>query len=379
MDDTAKRILKQWLPLIAAAVALFALLNNLGSVTAFISGALTVLSPILIGGAIALILNVPLRGIKHIIIKLDRKHKISVAWRTRLSLILTFVLTPVVVAAVFLFFVPQFTSAVSDFINLITENQSEIAAFLERFGINSESVNGIIRKLTSVIDDNIAAIAGGVLSTAVSLFSFVTSAIMIVMLAIYLLIDKKRLSRQCQMTLLAMLPVKLAAYLIKVWRLFVDMFSKFISSQVLEALILGCMLFLAMTAFQLPYALSICSLTVVMALIPYLGAFMSMGVGVLMILLIDPTKALVFTGVFLVVQQIEGNIIYPRVVGDSVGLPAYLTLIAVSVGGALMGIAGMMLFVPVVSVVYKLTGEAVAIRLAKKKAAREITETDICA
>ncbi len=379
MDDTAKRILKQWLPLIAAAVALFALLNNLGSVTAFISGALTVLSPILIGGAIALILNVPLRGIKHIIIWLDRKHRISVAWRTRLSLILTFVLTPVAVAAVFLFFVPQFTGAVSDFINLITENQSEIAAFLERFGINSESVNGIIKKLTSVIDDNITAIAGGVLSTAVSLFSFVTSAIMIVMLAIYLLIDKKRLSRQCQMTLLAMLPVKLAAYLIKVWRLFVDMFSKFISSQVLEALILGCMLFLAMTAFQLPYALSICSLTVVMALIPYLGAFMSMGVGVLMILLIDPTKALVFTGVFLVVQQIEGNIIYPRVGGDAVGLPAYLTLIAVSVGGALMGIAGMMLFVPVVSVVYKLTGEAVAIRLAKKQAARDITETDISA
>ncbi len=379
MDDTAKIKLKHWLPLIAAAVAMFALLNNLGSVTKFLSGAITVLSPILIGGAIALILNVPLRGIKHIIIKLDRKHRISVAWRARISLILTFVLTPVAVAAVFLFFLPQFVSAVTDFINLLTENQTEITAFFERFGLSSEGVSGFIKKISTVMDENIGAIAGGVLTTAVSLFSFVTSMIMTVMLAIYLLIDKKRLSRQCQRTLLAILPVKVAAYIIKVWRLFVDMFSRFLTSQLLEALILGCMLFLAMVLFKLPYALSICSLTVVLALVPYLGAFMSMGVGILMILLIDPAKALVFAGVFLVVQQIEGNIIYPRVVGESVGLPAYLTLIAVTVGGALMGVTGMMLFVPIVSVAYKLIGEAVSLRLANKNAEKEIAETDICA
>ena len=133
--------------------------------------------------------------------------------------------------------------------------------------------------------------------------------------------------------------------------------------QCLEAFILAAILFAGMLIFDLPYAMSISSLTMVFALIPYVGAFVSLAFGSIIILLESPQSALVFIIVFLVVQQVEGNIIYPRVVGESVGLPAYLTLFAVSIGGSLMGIAGMMLFVPVVSVVYTLIDEAVDARI----------------
>lgn len=143
-------------------------------------------------------------------------------------------------------------------------------------------------------------------------------------------------------------------------------FSSFITGQCVEAVILGCLFFLAMSIMRMPYALLVGCLIAVTALIPIVGAFIGCGVGAFLLLMVSPLQALIFVIMFLVLQQLEGNLIYPHVVGSSVGLPSIWVLAAVSVGGSLMGVAGMLLFIPLVSVLYTLFREFVYRRLKEK-------------
>ena len=203
------------------------------------------------------------------------------------------------------------------------------------------------------------------LSGAGSVFSYTMSATMMVIngvmtffialvFAIYILIQKETLGRQFMKVFTALLPKKAVDKITHVCTLSHRTFSKFITGQCLEALILGAMFFVSMTVVRLPYALLIGVLIAFTALIPMVGAFIGCGVGAFLILMVDPMKAVFFVALFLVLQQIEGNLIYPHVVGNSVGLPSIWVLFAVTVGGKLMGIAGMLIFIPLTSVVYSL-------------------------
>ena len=150
--------------------------------------------------------------------------------------------------------------------------------------------------------------------------------------------------------------------------MFITTFRTFLALQCLEAMILGALLLICMLIFRLPYAVTIACMTALLALIPYVGAYLSLAIGCVLIITLSPMKALIFVAVFLVAQQIEGNVIYPRVVGKSVGLPAYITLAAVMVGGAIAGIPGMFFVIPIASVAYVLLRETVQKRNAEKDA-----------
>ena len=354
-----------WMPAITFGVLLYAAVMNIGKLAKIGNQILTMFSPLLVGIGIALVMNVPLRGAEALLRKLDKHKRLDDKWRMRLSFIMVLVFTPLVIAAILIFFIPQLTSAINNLYNIVIMNSADIEAFINRFMEEQHHFDfqHILDGIKNWFTGNISKIAGVTMNTAVSLFSSVTSGVMSIIFAIYVLLDKKRICHSAARCTYAILPKNAAAYICKVCRLFASTFSTFLSRQCLESVILGGILFIGMTIFGIPYALSICSLTIVLALIPYVGAFMSLGIGALMILLESPTEALIFVLLFTVIQQIEGNVIYPRVVGESVGLPAYITLMAVTLGGAFMGIVGMLLFVPISSVIYTLAKEYIDQRM----------------
>lgn len=359
MTNEARKKLRTWAPTLTFGIVLYALLTNPTMSANVYRQALRILNPLIIGASIALVLNVPLRGCDKLIRRLDKKGRLSEKATHTISLVAVFVLTPLAIAGIVAFFVPQFAAAVSNLIAIIRDNNEEIISYTSRIGIDADVVNQKIDELVLWITNNLGNIAGVTISTVISIMSSVTSGIMGVMLSVYLLISRKRLLSQGPRVVGAILPPRYARGLIRVCQMFVDAFSRFLSRQFLEAFILGAILFIGMSIFRVPYAMSVCCLSMVLALIPYVGAFLSMIIGALMIVLVDPSKALMFLIIFLVVQQIEENLIYPHVVGESVGLPAYITLLAVAVGSEVMGIAGMMLFVPIASVAYTLAREFV--------------------
>ena len=183
----------------------------------------------------------------------------------------------------------------------------------------------------------------------------------------YILLQKEKLSRQGRQVLYALLPEQNADRALDILRLANRTFSSFLSGQCLEAVILGSMFVVAMTLCRLPYALLVGVMISLTALIPIVGAFIGCGVGALLIAVSDPWKALFFIILFLVLQQVEGNLIYPHVVGSSVGLPSIWVLAAVTLGGKLMGVAGMLFFIPLCSVLYALFRDFIKRRLGEKR------------
>ena len=204
---------------------------------------------------------------------------------------------------------------------------------------------------------------GGLIGGVVSgLSTFVIGLIF----SFYILLQKERLARQGRQCLYALLPERAADRTLEVLRLTDRTFSGFLSGQCLEACILGTLFVVAMSLFRMPYALLVGVLIALTALIPIVGAFIGCAVGALLIAISDPRQALVFVILFLVLQQIEGNLIYPHVVGSSVGLPSIWVLAAVTLGGKLMGIAGMLFFIPLCSVLYALFRQFVIRRLRQR-------------
>ena len=212
---------------------------------------------------------------------------------------------------------------------------------------------------------------GSLLSTGgglmVGVVSGVSTFVIALIFSFYILLQKEKLARQGRQVFYALLPLKAADRVLEILRLTDRTFSGFLSGQCLEACILGTMFVVAMTLFRMPYALLVGVLIALTALIPIVGAFIGCGVGALLIAITDPWKALMFVVLFLVLQQIEGNLIYPHVVGSSVGLPSIWVLAAVTLGGKLMGVAGMLFFIPLCSVLYALFRGYVKDRLAKKQ------------
>ena len=195
----------------------------------------------------------------------------------------------------------------------------------------------------------------------------VTTSFIAFVFACYILLQKEKLHVQIKKVLFAYLPEKRVVSILDICSLTYKTFSNFLTGQCVEALILGSMFFVVMGIIRLPYALLVGVLIAFTALIPIFGAFIGCAVGAFLILMVDPWKAVVFIILFLVLQQIEGNLIYPKVVGNSVGLPSIWVLAAVSIGGSLMGVVGMLIFIPLVSVVYTIFRGDVYRRLEKKQ------------
>lgn len=354
--------------LIAFGVILFAVVMNLDRVGAALSWLLDLLSPILMGLIFALILYVPMHGFERILSRIDRRDRMPRKVESALSLLLTAIAVPLVLFVLMRFIIPQFVSAITNVIAIVEANQSTIAGFVSKIGLEPAFVSEKLAELGAWIKANITQIAGTTVNTAINIFGSVTDVVLAIILSIYILADKAALARRARSAVRALLPERSGSYLCRCGSMFISTFSTFLSRQCLEAVILGLLILVCMLIFRVPYAVTICCMTALLALIPYVGAFLSLLIGCVLIITISPMKTLVFAIIFLVAQQVEGNLIYPHVVGKSVGLPAYITLGAVMLGGALAGILGMFFIIPVVSLVYVLLREFVQRRNAEKDA-----------
>ena len=347
---------------------------------------LDLLAPFLAGGAVAFVLNVPMRFIESKLLPTPGG-KPTASRRVRrflrpVSLLLTFLFVVLVILVLVLVIAPELVrtvaglgvtiqNAVLRFLNWAEEmfaNTPQVMEWLNSLTFNWQSINwqSLINQVVDVVKSGATSILSSAFSTAMNVFNGVADTFIAFFFACYLLLQKEKLGLQCRKALYALLPRKGADQVVEVFSLSHRIFSSFITGQCTEAVILGTMFFIVMYSFKMPYAvLEGCTIAVT-ALIPIVGAFIGCGLGAFLLLMVSPMQALIFVAMFLILQQVEGNLIYPHVVGSSVGLPSIWVLAAVSIGGSLMGVAGMLLFIPMTSVIYTLFRQFVYRRLREK-------------
>lgn len=328
---------------------------------------LKILFPFLLGGAIAFILNVPMHFLESKLFCNNRME--GRKWFKRLarplSLTLTILIVLGVIMLVIFVVVPKLGST---FISLGKNIQSFLPKVQhwgeELFNNNQEIVTWIndvtidwqkvLNSIMGFFKNGAGSVLDSTFTVAKSIVSGMTTFIIAFVFACYVLLQKEQLNIQVRKIMYAYLKEEHVEKVLDVCSLTYKTFSSFLTGQCVEAVILGTMFVIVMTVLRLPYALLVGVLIAFTALIPIFGAFIGLFVGSFLILIEAPVKALIFVVMFFILQQIEGNLIYPKVVGNSVGLPSIWVLAAVSVGGSLMGIVGMLIFIPVVSVVYTL-------------------------
>ena len=373
-----KQNIKGLLLVVCGGVAFYCALQNLDVVWGAVRGLLGILAPFLLGGALAFVLNVPMRAIERHLLQNSRR---GAKLRRPLALVLTLLAVLGVLALASLVIGPGIADAVMSIIREIPaafdrlQKQlnglaESLAAYLPMIqewlaGVNIdwESLSRRVLEYAQALGSGIVSSGGGFIGGVVS---GVSTFVIGLIFSFYLLLQKEKLSRHGRQVIYGLLPLRQADRTLEILRLASRTFSSFLSGQCLEACILGTLFAVAMTIFRMPYALLVGVLIALTALIPIVGAFIGCAVGALLIAIDDPWKALWFIVLFLVLQQIEGNLIYPHVVGSSVGLPSIWVLAAVTLGGSLMGITGMLFFIPLCSVLYALFRSYVKERLAKK-------------
>lgn len=338
-----------------------------------------VISPFALGGAIAFILNVPMSFIEE---KLFKDTKLGQKkWGQKLARTISFLITVLlvvgIIAIVMFAVVPElgntalnigktlqeFIPQVQEWaVNLFDDNP-EVVAQIQKLEFEWDKILG---SLVDFLKNGAGSVLDTTFATAKSIVTGVSSFFIAFVFSCYILLQKEKLSVQVRKLMYAFLPRDWTEIFIALGSVTHKTFSSFLTGQCLEAVILGCMFFVAMIILRLPYALLIAVLIAFTALIPIFGAFIGCVAGALLIFMISPMKALIFIIMFLVLQQIEGNFIYPHVVGNSVGLPSIWVLVAVSMGASLMGVVGMLIFIPIASVVYTLLRGIVNRRLKEK-------------
>lgn len=341
---------------------------------------LNILTPFILGGAIAFVLNVPMNFVQRHLFDEERikKSKVLQKMARPVSMVLVLIVVFGIVAIVMFILIPQLGET---FANLGRSIQAFIPQLQEwaarLFNDNKEimdTVNNLEFDWNKIMDTGInffksgaGSVVDSTITAAKSIVSGLTTFFIAFVFAIYILLQKEKLGVQAKKVLFAFVRRGRAEATVEVLSLTYNTFSSFLTGQCVEAVILGSMFAVSMTILKLPYALLVGMLIAFTALIPIFGAFIGCGVGAFLIFMVDPMKALIFVVLFLVLQQIEGNLIYPHVVGNSVGLPSIWVLAAVSIGGSLMGVVGMLIFIPIVSVVYALFREIVYLKLKKNQ------------
>ncbi len=319
-------------------------------------------SPLIIGAAIAYIVNIPMSFFeRHIFIKSQKK--IIVKLRRPLCTLLAFLSIVAVVVIVVSLVLPQLISCVKLIITKLPGVLDSLTDSIDHFKFIPENISGFLNDIDwkSRVDSLINIITSGagsvfdvVLDTIVSVFSGVTTAVVSIIFSIYLLASKDRLKRQFVKLFKRYLPKKVISKIKYVLTVFDEAFHRYFVAQCTDAVILGVLCSLGMMIFQMPYAAMIGALIAFTALVPIVGAFIGAAVGAFMILTVSPFKALMFVIFIIVLQQIEENFIYPKVVGSSVNLPSIWVLAAITLGGGVMGILGILLAVPVFAAVYRI-------------------------
>ena len=372
MENDKKKIRSIFLG-IAGCIVLFWVLFQPERLKGAWDWVIALLSPFLVGSVLAFIMNVPMRAFENLL-KGIKKQEV----RRPLALLLTVIAVILVVTLVVVLLIPQvvdtaetvadklpaFYSRVESTIMTFLQDNPELLEWVgNNIDLKSLDIGGILKQALDVVSGSVTTIVNSAFSAIGTFTSALVNAVVSLVFAIYCLFRKESLARQGRRLCYAFLPESWADTIVRVLRLSNSTFSNFLSGQCLEVLILGSMFAVSMAIFRMPYIPLVSVLVAVTAFIPIVGAFAGCILGALFILVDDPMKAVWFVAMFLVLQQIENNLIYPRVVGTSIGLPGMWVLLAVAVGGEVMGVAGMFLMIPMVAVMYVLLRELTNHRL----------------
>lgn len=363
---------KHFFLLITFGVVLFAALMNFDTVLKYAGWILGIISPIVLGFVLAFILNVPMNALERFISriiapKIKNKSKENII--RIISLILTLTIIGLVVTITVNLAIPALTESAYSITPLLEEKFPELKTLLDNvdFGFNIGSFTEWLKNFDfSILSDNAEELINSAMNTASSAVTAVIDVVFGIVIAIYVLLSKSTIDRQVRKLIYANLKKEKADRLYYISRLVRETYSKFLSGQCVEACILGSLIFIAFSIFKLPYAGLIGLLTGMCSLIPYIGGCISCLIGAFLILLAAPERILIAIIVYVIIQFVENQFIYPHVVGSSVGLAPIWTLLAALVGGKLFGLTGIIFFIPLAAVFFVLLRENTNHKLKKK-------------
>ena len=359
--DLNKKNMKNLMILIVFAVLVLVGVQRIENLAAGFVFLMRIVFPFILGGAMAFILNIPMHFLEGRLFAKAKKKKLV----RPVSLVLSILFVVAILQIVLVVVIPEIAATFAGISKNIETFLPKLEQWLTEAFPDSEQLEMWIESLEFNWDKILQSAvnflkngAGNVLSSTVTVAKTVISSLMNFFVgfvfACYILLQKEKLSVQVKKVLYAFLPRHAVEKTLQVAALSYKTFSNFVTGQCLEAVILGTMFFVSMSILHFPYALLVGVLIAFTALIPIFGAFIGCVLGTFLILVSNPVQAIGFVILFFVLQQVEGNLIYPHVVGGSVGLPSIWVLVAVTVGGSLMGVVGMLIFIPLSSVLYAL-------------------------
>ena len=372
-----KKLMHRIFGLIAGAIVFAWLVLDTARATALFDQIWDLISPFVAGAAIAFIFNVPMSAVEN---QLDGIHRTNL--RRALAIILTIFCLVLIIMFVFELLIPQiretlaalsekipvFIDRTAQKMMVLMEENPDLSIWIqETFNLESLNWSNILKDILAWLANQISTLMGGAVNVIGNVTTGIINAVIAIVFAIYALGRKEILASQGRRILYSVLSEHRADEVIRISRLTNVTFSNFISGQCLEAVILGGLFAVVMALLKLPYIPLVSVIIAVTALIPVVGAFVGCFVGAFFILVNDPVQAVTFVVMFLILQQLENNLIYPRVVGTSIGLPGMWVLVAVTIGGEMMGVAGMLLMIPLVSVLYTLGREFTDRRLEQRQ------------
>lgn len=373
--DLNKKNMKNIMLLIVFAVLFYVGVQRIESVAAGFSFVVSIVFPFLLGAAMAFILNVPMSFMeKRLFSKTKGKAK---KLKRPICLVLAILFVVAILWIVLLVVIPEVASTVASLsVNIeaaliklqrwamdIFEDNKQIEVWIASLQFDWD---GIIHTAFGFLKNGAGNVLNSTMTVAKTVINSVMNFCVAFVFVCYILLQKEKLAVQIRKILYAFFSKKVVTKVLDIASLSYKTFANFVTGQCCEAVILGTMFFISMSILRFPYALLVGVLIAFTALIPIFGAFIGCFLGTFLILVADPMKAIAFVILFLVLQQVEGNLIYPHVVGGSVGLPSIWVLVAVTVGGSLMGIVGMLVFIPICSVLYALFREMVYKRLKER-------------
>ena len=348
---------------------------NYIKVLGLLAAAVNMAAPFILGAAIAFVLNVPMRRIEsslsHVLKKGSRLLRpvsmaLSILLVAGVLFLVMFVVAPQLVRTLLGLqsSIPVFFGEVRQWLEQLFAENPQILINMEQIQIDWQQ---LFNDSLKFLKNGAGSMLDTTFSAAISIVNGMSTFLIGFIFSIYILLQKENLIRQIKKLLAAFLLERTVEGIVRIAALTSRTFSNFFTGQCMEAVILGSMFFIVLVVLRLPYALLIGVLIAFTALIPVFGAFIGWAVGAFLMLIISPMDALLFSVVFFTLQQIEGNMIYPHVVGNSVGLPSIWVLVAVTLGGSMMGVVGMLIFIPLCSVLYTLLRDTVNERLKRRK------------
>lgn len=378
-----REVLKELRRIITVVAVVVLLIVYSGNILSAIGGIIDVFNPFFAGVAIAFVLNIPMDMIEK---------KFMSGWNTgikrkakrAISMISAILIVIGVLAIVVFSLVPQlgdtfkdiadrlpeFNQNIVEYVDDLTKDYPQVNKIVNQIDTSEQDWSGLLEGVTSFMQ---SGVAGNILTSTVNVASsiavFVFRAIIAICFAIYLLVSKEKILRNIKTVFKTYMPAKAFKYLHDGTKLLIDTFKKFIAGQCVEAVVLGCIFAITMVIFRIPYAILVSVLIAFTALIPVAGAFIGCAVGAFLILMVSPIKMLWFLILFIILQQLENKLIYPKIVGSSVGLPSIWVFVAVTVGGSISGVVGMLVFIPIASTLYVLLKEDI-VRKNKKNASK---------